>query len=1011
MKKVLRIISKALFALPFLLISVFFFIQSPIGKHYVKKKLITYAKEKGYTIEIKKLKGSLPLEWTLEGVTFFPNDENPPLTLDRLHARIALSPLFNKQISVTHLKIHGASYREVPFTLTAKGRVDLLGKKPFKLEHALIEGKDLFLRTEGKLTQDLSIREGFLAFSFPDLSLFSPAISEGKMMGTAQITKTKASFDCSTEDITLLGHPFTHTTLSLNAKKRNNWWEGKASGSGGHLDIPLEGKASFRFTPRGRLLSMEKFSIEGPNLSLFGKIDLDPSFKSLEGMLLAQCQDLKVLRPLFPGSEIQGRLGAKIDLQTFSSLQDLKCQVEVEDFSAFNTECHLLTLESTLYDLFGDLRGEFSLEGSQIAHDEVELSMMEIKSNFDSHASPFSFAFTGDWKAPFDVKGGGKWQKRGKGIFVNMNEFIGSALEKPFSLCSPFSFEWNPDQFKMSNLALDIASGHLTSRIDLTRSTSLIKLSAENFPLEFIPLPFDQVTMQGLGTLDIDLVSWEDNIQGSCNVSLKRAELQTKGGDPVTTKGSLQLHLSGGQAQIHGEIKGPEKQFLHFFGRLPIRYQHFPFQVRIDSKKPLAGELIAEGKLEEIFNFVNIGSHRVEGWLSTKLLFSKTLENPWLTGWVDLQDGIYENYYIGTELKNIELKGRFQQNSLLIESLTATDGNEGEVDATGSLLLSPAKGYPFSITANLKDADTVSFDTISGKFSGEVTISGNREASVAKGKLKVTKATFRIPDELPTIIPVLPITFINAPEHLKKKSPPPPTGSPLLLDLEIDAPGNTYVEGRGLTAELKGKLHITGTYVDIAADGKLQLVNGEFPFSGKVFNLTQGELIFSDKPTPSAYISLSGTCDLPEVTVTAILRGPMSEPKLTFQSNPQLPTSSILSQILFNKDISEISAVQALQVAQTVISLSGNSAPDILGKIRKSLGIDRLTILTSENDPGKISLQIGKYLMKGVLLTLSQGAESRNVAVEVDLKQGITLQAEVNEDSQGKFSLKWHHHY
>ena len=91
--------------------------------------------------------------------------------------------------------------------------------------------------------------------------------------------------------------------------------------------------------------------------------------------------------------------------------------------------------------------------------------------------------------------------------------------------------------------------------------------------------------------------------------------------------------------------------------------------------------------------------------------------------------------------------------------------------------------------------------------------------------------------------------------------------------------------------------------------------------------------------------------------------------------------------------------------------MSGNSTPDILEIIRKSLGIDRLTLITSENDPGKISLQIGKYLMRGVLLTLSQGAETRNVTVEVDLKQGITFQAEVNEDQQGKFSLKWHHHY
>jgi translocation and assembly module TamB len=219
------------------------------------------------------------------------------------------------------------------------------------------------------------------------------------------------------------------------------------------------------------------------------------------------------------------------------------------------------------------------------------------------------------------------------------------------------------------------------------------------------------------------------------------------------------------------------------------------------------------------------------------------------------------------------------------------------------------------------------------------------------------------------------------------------------------------VEGRGLNAELKGRVHLTGTHKKVAAHGKLQLVSGEYIFSGKVFKLTQGEIIFNDKGTRNAYIALSGNCDLPEVNVTVMLEGPLTAPKLSFQSSPQMPTSSLLARILFNKDISEISAVQALQVAQTVISLSGNSGPDILEKIRRTIGIDRLTLITSENDPGKISLQIGKYLMRGVLLTLSQGAESRNVSVEVDLRKGIKFQAEFDEEQQGKFSLKWHHHY
>jgi len=376
-----------------------------------------------------------------------------------------------------------------------------------------------------------------------------------------------------------------------------------------------------------------------------------------------------------------------------------------------------------------------------------------------------------------------------------------------------------------------------------------------------------------------------------------------------------------------------------------------------------------------------------------------------------LQDGLYENYYTGTSLKRISAKGVADNKTVRLINLFASDGDGGTIRGEGNLSVKPLEQFPFTLKASIKDFDALSYDMLTGNCSGDLTISGNRLGAIAQGKLKVHDVKFRIPDQMPRIFPELPIRFINPPEKVIASKIVPKTIFPLKLDLEIHVPQDGRIEGRGLNAELKGRVHLTGTTKEIITHGTLQLVAGEYIFSGKVFKLTQGEIIFNDKSIKNAYISLRGNCDLHEVNVTVMLEGALTSPKLSFQSSPQMPTSSLLAQILFNEDISEISAVQALQVAQTIISLSGNSGPDILEKIRRSIGIDRLTLVTSENDPGKISLQIGKYLMRGVLLTLSQGAESRNVSVEIDLTKGIKFQAEFNEEQQGKFSLKWHHHY
>ena len=145
--------------------------------------------------------------------------------------------------------------------------------------------------------------------------------------------------------------------------------------------------------------------------------------------------------------------------------------------------------------------------------------------------------------------------------------------------------------------------------------------------------------------------------------------------------------------------------------------------------------------------------------------------------------------------------------------------------------------------------------------------------------------------------------------------------------------------------------------------------------------------------------------------ITAQLMGPLTSPKLTFQSNPHMPTSSILAKILFNKEISDISHPEAIQLANTLLSLSGGAGPDVLETIRKTLGVDRLTIGSSSSNPDQIALQIGKYLTKGVLVTLSQSPTSSQIIVEVELKKGFIFQAETQEEEEGKFSLKWRKTY
>lgn len=984
-------------------------LQTPPVEHQIKKMLITAAKEQGISLLVEKVHGNLPFQWTLNNVALKWKDQT--VFFETIKTRISLLPLLKKHLQFTHIKMHRGRFNGAEFDGTANVRIDLQKIKPIKISHCLLEGEALYVKLNAKIYSDLSIPEGNLFFRFPDASILSPHITSGMISGKGIISKEDMHFECLAEDMRSFGLHFPKTTLTILGKKENSNWNGSVQLASSAEHLPLQGNFDYHYSPSCHLLSLESLQLTGPDLHAFGKIDLDSSMRCIEGTIFAKVCDLKSLNSLFL-KEVKGRFGVKIDFQSFANFQDLKCQIEAKDLGYGEYFCDCLTLETNIYDLFGEIQGDFALEGAELKAPKFEFQELKILSTFEPGTSPFSFSAIGNFGGPFELLGKGNWKQTQGGISTVLEEFKGNASNKAFAITETCNIEWSSDRFKIESFRLDIGEGKLFSQIDLTNALSNVKIQAVEFPLEFIPLPHRHFSLGGLGSFDADLTGWENRLEGNCNLTLKRALFVTNDGkETVTTKGSLQVHLSGNRAQFHGELKAKGGQFAHFSGTIPFIYQHEPFQIEIDQESPFSGELVAEAKVHELLNFINIGHHRIEGWIATNLHFSKTLDKPMFQGDFEIHEGTYENYYSGTCLQDVSAKGYVNKLNVIITDLYAIDGKGGSATATGHLLLSKLKKFPYSLSGKLNQFEAVTFDTVTGNFSGNVNISGDQTGAIAKGVLQVEEANFRIPDQLPTILPELPITFVNPPEILTRKKQTSSPTSPLKLDLDLEVPGKAFVEGRGLSCELKGKLHLSGNFIDIKAKGELQLIHGEYIFSGKVFDLTQGEVLFNDKPTPSSYISLSGNCDLPDVSVTVMLRGPITSPTLSFQSSPQLPTSSLLSQILFNKDISEISAAQALQVAQTVISLSGSTAPDVLSKIRKTLGIDRLTIITSENDPGKISLQIGKYLMRGVLLTLSQGAESRNVSVEVELKKGIRFQAEMNEDQQGKFSLKWHHHY
>lgn len=857
----------------------------------------------------------------------------------------------------------------------------------------------LCFKGQGKIDSEWYPKNISFSFLLPYVSRLVPHMG-GIVTGDGNYNGSVATFSIASDQLEIGATTFNQLKASFDVMRTQGIWNGSLKFSATHPTIPIEGNGIFSFEPH-RFINLKDFSLKGPDTQVSGDLVLSLPELKTSGALIVRIQDLSHFEPLLTNSKLGGRLAGKVHFENsqanfYGVVQKLQC------YEILSNE---LTIDGFVTDILSSPKGKFSFDGKTTYFSHLFFDTLNFSTWWEQENWPFTISGKGQWKDPLEFQAAGRFHIEQNGFDFHLDDFSGIMLQKSLHLQKPFSINMNDKSLVVTECRFQFDQGYLRAALDLSSTLSKIYIKTEHFPIDLFALGTSRLSLQGNSSLEASLEGSENNLQGRINLLLEEGKvLQPGKKEPIQTKGSFQANLDKGIVQIHGEVVASNEQYFELTGTIPIAYKLYPLKIGVDKNKMLSGELTIDGHLEELFDFINIGSNHITGLLSGKLLLSRTFLSPSLIGTIEVQNGSYENYFTGMMFHDIQLKAQSEGNVVRFTSIEAKDTEGGSVTGTGRLTLQ--EKLPFSFEANTHNLKILELNWLSGAISGPVNISGNTDSTLAKGNVVVSRADFHIPDQLPIDIPNLPVTYMNQPPYLNEVMIKPEKSYPFYYDAELSSDGNIFLSGRGLESELEGKVHLSGKNHSCDVGGTLRLQKGKFSFSGKDFTLTNGEITFS----PTAYLNITGTLSLPNLTVTAMLRGPLTSPQLTFQSNPSMPTSSILAQILFNKDISELNAAQALQLADTIVTLSGGAGPGVLETIRKSLGVDRLNIVSS-GDSDQVSVQIGKYLTQGVMVTLSQSAESSQIIVEIQLKGGFVLQAETQEDEQGKFSFKWNKNY
>lgn len=457
----------------------------------------------------------------------------------------------------------------------------------------------------------------------------------------------------------------------------------------------------------------------------------------------------------------------------------------------------------------------------------------------------------------------------------------------------------------------------------------------------------------------------------------------------LTLSGTVLNEVAGAQINLTG--KGPGGIDATVTGRMAEGFG--------------SGDLAIKGRAQAALINAFIEPRSIAGALGFDLRMNGPLAISSLTGQVTLQDGRLSDPGLKFAFEGMSARadlagGRAQ----VTATLPLTTGGKAAVAGTIGLAAPYQAGLGIALQGvTLRDPDL--YET---RLGGELQLTGPiLSGPLLAGRIDLIETELRVPSTgfggaagLPDLRHVAEPADVHATRQRAGlldaiTNAGRTTDSDLRLDLTISAPNRLFIRGRGLDAELGGEVRLLGTLANLQPSGAFELIRGRLEILGKRLELDEALLQLEGGLVPFLRILASTESD--DITASVLIEGPADDPKVSFTSSPDLPEEEVLAQLLFGQGLLNLSALQALELANAVASLSGRGGEGLVSKLRQGFGLDNLDIKTTAS--GESEVAAGKYIGKNAYteVTVGQDGTSR-IELNLDLTKSITLRGRASAD-------------
>jgi translocation and assembly module TamB len=450
---------------------------------------------------------------------------------------------------------------------------------------------------------------------------------------------------------------------------------------------------------------------------------------------------------------------------------------------------------------------------------------------------------------------------------------------------------------------------------------------------------------------------------------------------------------------VQAHIHGPDTDFqlegsARFDRDRPLRFT-LSGGVNLQLVKGLLPDLQARGRAE-----ANIS---IEG----------TMSRPRVTGRATVRDAsaTYGDFPIGLSKLNGDLL--FDKTRLVFDRMSAESGG-------GHLLLSGSMTYGegplrYDVSAATSVVRVRYPAGMSWLVGGTIQLAGTRTAALVSGHVQVQRLLFASGVDLTSF-------FASSSET----ETAPSTVSPFLQNLVFDVEGQTAVGARiewsGAQVEMDGNVRLRGTWDRPVLLGHIHLLGGQMPFRGNTYQLTRGEINFSNPFRLDPILNVEATSTISQYQVTIDFSGPASHLTLNYRSDPPLPDSDIIALLALGSP-GESSGLRSASTSQNygaTALLSEAISSGLGGRIERLFGVSQFRVdpfvagtATESNAAARITIE--QQVKNKITITYSTNAATSNqyqlIQVEYAVKRDLSVVFLRDINGTNGLDIKWVKHF